>query len=92
MDTRGDKVNPWEWVLDRHQGSGEVHVTTARQAPAWFGSDSPIRSIAGSQPETSNTGSPRTSNRGVTPRPGRSEALIRPISRRGAPDAVETVT
>ncbi len=41
---------------------------------------------------TTTAGSPRTSIRGWIPRPGASEADIRPSTRRGAPTAVLTVT
>ena len=43
------------------------------------------------QPKTS-TGSPRTSARGLTPRPGPAGAAMRPRVRCGAPAAMLTVT
>ena len=39
-----------------------------------------------------STGSPRTSARGTTPRPGAVGAAMRPRTRRGAPAAMLTVT
>ena len=41
---------------------------------------------------TTTTGWPSTSMRGVTPRPGAVEAASRPLTRCGAPSAIETVT
>lgn len=38
------------------------------------------------------TGSPSTSQRGVTPSPGALDAAMRPSTRRGAPSAIEVVT
>ena len=43
------------------------------------------------QPKIS-TGFPRTSARGLTPRPGPAGAAMRPRTRRGAPSAMLTVT
>ena len=42
--------------------------------------------------DISSTAAPSTSRRGTTPRPGAVDAAMRPLTRRGAPSAMLTVT